>query len=237
MTHVDGVVGVSAMTLRAVEEMYHLSVPTTRIPCGVDTATIVPTIARSTIRRQTGTPVDAPVIVWVGSLTPEKRVDRLLRAVNVVRQSIPNLHLWIIGGGRLRDSLEADVRASSLASYVRFLGVQDRVANYMCAGDVVTLTSDTEGMPAVLLEAGLLGLPVVATRVGGIAECVVHGQTGILVHRHDEDALACALRDLLHKPEWRRELGQAARVQVEGNFTMTRIAQQYATFYEQVLAS
>ena len=237
MPNVDAVVGVSAITLRSVEDMYQLSVPMARIPCAVDSAIVVPTMARSTIRRQTNTPFDAPVVVWVGSLTSEKRVDRLLRVVDVVRHSIPDLHLWIVGGGPLRDSLEAGVKGSSLASCVRFLGVQDQVANYMNAGDLVTLTSDTEGMPAVLLEAGLLGLPVLATRVGGVPECVIDGQTGILVDRNDEDALAHALRDLMKQPEWRRRLGEAARVRVDRHFTMSRVAQQYASFYQQVLAS
>jgi glycosyltransferase involved in cell wall biosynthesis len=236
MPYMDGVVGVSGTTLRAVEDLYRLSAPTTCIPCAVDPETVVPNVAPSAIRMQADTPPDAPVIVWVGSLTPEKRVDRLLRALATVRRSIPDVHLWIVGEGRLRRSLEADVRASGLASCVRFLGVQDHVANYMCAGDLVALTSDTEGMPAVLLEAGLLGLPVVATRVGGVSECVLDGETGIVVPRSDEDGLAGALRDLLLRPAKRREMGDAARTWIERNFTINHVARQYAAFYRQVLA-
>jgi glycosyltransferase involved in cell wall biosynthesis len=235
MPNVDGVVGVSRVTLQTVEDLFQLSVPAVRIPSAVDTEMVVPTVSREVTRRQAETPLEAPVIVWVGSLTPEKRVDRLIRAADVVRRSIPNLHLWIVGGGPLRRTLEAEVQARSLTSYVRFLGVQERVANYMNAGDVVTLTSDTEGMPAVLLEAGLLGRPVVATRVGGVSECVLDGETGILVERNDEEALATALRDLLRQPEQRCRMGQASRGWIERNFTMSRVAQDYAAFYQQVL--
>src|SRR4029079_872302 len=100
------------------------------------------------------------------------------------------LHLWIVGGGPLRETLERQVHTSLLASSTRFLGVQHQVANYMNAADIVALTSATEGMPAVLLEAGALGLPVVTTRVGGVAECVLDGKTGILVQPSDEAGFA-----------------------------------------------
>ncbi len=237
MARLNGVVGVSRITLENVQELYQLSVPTTHIPCAIDAATVVPTVMRPVIRRQTATPLEAPVIVWVGSLTPEKRVDRLIRAADIVKRSIPNLHLWIVGGGPLRLALETQLRTLSLAPNTRFLGVQDQVANYMSAGDLVALPSDTEGMPAVLLEAGLLGLPVVATRVGGVSECVRDGETGILVERNDETGLASALRDLLQQPERRCRLGRAARVWIERNFTMKGVAPQYAAFYRQVLTA
>jgi len=235
MPRLDGVVGVSDTTLHAVEDLYRLSVPTTRIPRAVDSEGFVPTIAREVIRRQSETPLTAPVIVWVGSLTSEKRVDRLFRVAEVVKRTVPDLHVWIVGEGPLRRTLDVQLRASSLAPSVRFLGVQNEVANYMSAGDVVALTSDTEGMPGVLLEAGLLSLPVVATRVGGVSECVLDGETGILVDRNDEGGLASALRDLLLQPERRRQLGRAARPWIEHNFTMSRVAEQYAAFYRRAL--
>ncbi len=236
MPRLDGVIGVSTTTLQTVKDLYSLSVPTTRIPCAVDSRTVTPTMDREMVRAQMDTPLGAPVIMCAGSLTDEKRIDRLIRAASVVKKSVPNLHLWIVGGGPLRSALETQVQLSPLAECARFVGAQNHVANFMVAADVVALTSDTEGMPAVLLEAGLLGLPVVATRVGGVAECVLDGQTGILVQRNDDDALVEALRDLLQQPERRGLLGSAAKTWIEENFTMSHVAQQYAAFYRQVLA-
>ena len=237
MPHMDAVVGVSELTVQALKELYRLSVPTICIPCAVDANAVVPTAGRRAIRERTTTPHDAPVIVWVGSLSREKRADRLLRAAASVLKNVPDLHIWIIGGGPLSHSLEAEVRASSLHSRVRFLGVQAHVADYMLAGDVLALTSDSEGMPATVLEAGLLGLPVVATRVGGLSECVRDGETGVLVERHNEEGLAHALRDLLQQRDRRLRLGQAARAWVERNFLMSHVAQQYAAFYEQLVTA
>jgi len=234
MPHMDAVVGISRVTVQALKSLYRLSVPTACIPCAVDANAIVRTLDRSAIRKRTSTPDDAPVIVWVGSLTPEKRVDRLLRAAASILHTVPDLHIWIIGTGPLSHRLEADVRGSSLHTRIRFLGVQTHVADYMAAGDVLALTSDTEGMPATVLEAGLLGLPVVATRVGGLSECVQDGETGILIERDDEEGLAHALRDLLQQRDRRLHLGQAARAWVERHFMMSHVANQYAAFYEQL---
>jgi glycosyltransferase involved in cell wall biosynthesis len=236
MPRMDGVIAVSHATMQSLSEMYHLSVPMAHIPCAVDLGALAVGLTREAVRRRHDTPLDAPVVVWVGTLSREKRVDRLLRATVTARRRVPDLHLWIVGGGPLRNQLEAEVRASELASYVRFLGVQEHVADCMSAGDILALTSDTEGMPAVLLEAGLLGLPVVATRVGGVSECVRHGETGILVRCDDREGLANALRDLLEQPDRRSRFGAAARAWIERNFTMTRIAPQYAAFYQRVLA-
>jgi glycosyltransferase involved in cell wall biosynthesis len=232
----DGVVGVSQTTLQAISDLYQLSVPVAHIPCAIDPAAIVPSFPREVVRSLTETPLDAPVVVSVGSLSPEKRLDRLLRAVAVVKRNVPNLHLWIVGGGRLRSDLETQVRALSLAPCVRFVGIRENVADYLSAGDVAALTSDTEGMPAVLLEAGLLGRPVVSTRVGGVSECVVDGRTGLLVEPSDEESLATALCGLLQQPERRRRMGTDARAWVERNFSMGQVAQQYCSFYERVLA-
>jgi glycosyltransferase involved in cell wall biosynthesis len=236
MPRLDGVVGVSHGTLRSLQQLYRLAVPSTFIPCAVDPDDVTPTIDRDSVRRQAETPLDAPVIVWAGSLAVEKRVDRLIRAAETVRQTLPNLHLWIVGDGPLRRTLDAQLCGSPLAPAVRFLGVQDQVANYISAGDVVCLPSDTEGMPAVLLEAGLLGRAVVATRVGGVSECVLDGTTGLLVEAGDKDGLARALSELLQRPDLRCRFGSAARAWIEQHFTMGRIAEQYCRFYRHVLA-
>ena len=235
MPRLDGVIGVSGRTLQAVKELYSVSVPTVRIPCAVDPRALVPTIESHFIRRQMTTPLEAPLIVWAGSMTDEKRIDRLIRTTIIVKQSLPNLHLWIVGDGPLRRGLEAEIQASPLAASVRVPGAQKHIANYMNAADVVALTSDTEGMPAVLLEAGLLGKPVVATRVGGVCECVLNGETGMLVGTDDEQGFAAAVASLLKRPDLRSRMGSAAKAWVQQNFTIGRVAPQYAAFYQRVL--
>jgi glycosyltransferase involved in cell wall biosynthesis len=234
MPRVDGIVAVSAATQRALGELYDLSAPIVHIPRAVDPRSLVPMSTRAEIRRLARTPHDAPVVLYVGSLTNEKRLDRLIRIAANVTRSLPALRIWIVGEGPNRVELETQARDLSIHSGVRFLGVRDDVASYMNAADVLALTSDTEGMPGVVLEAGILRRTVVATRVGGVSECVLHEQTGLVVERNDEDGFAQSLLDILQRPDRLRTLGDAAAKWIESHFTIGRIADQYEDFYESV---
>ena len=235
LPRVHGVVSVSSSTLETLNELYDLAMPTARIPCAVDPDSLAPSSPRAVIRREADTPQEARVVLYVGSLSAEKRVDRLLRVVKTARRTIPNLHLWIVGEGPLRSALEAQVKASSLEPCVRFIGVQNEVSNYMRAADLVALTSDTEGMPAVVLEAGLLERAVVTTRVGGLSECILDGTTGLLVERNDEIGFAQSIVQLFQQPDRLHTLGTTARQWIEDNFVIAQIAEQYEAFYRHVL--
>lgn len=236
MPRLHGVVGVSRKTLQAVKDFYGLSIPLKNIPRAVDPPSFVPSASRDTVRLKTKTPADAPVLVFVGSLTPEKRLDRLLRLAQQVRLQMPKLHLWLIGSGPLESSLRQQADSLGIAESVSFWGTQNNVADYLNAADLFVLTSDTEGIPGVILEAGLLGLAVVATRVGGVPECVLEGETGVLVDRQDEQRLAEAVYELLHDSARRRKLGAKAKSWIGANFTIDKIAGDYVDFYQQVQA-
>lgn len=234
MPRVDGVVSVTQANLEDFRALYQLPAPMTCIPTGIEPDSLRPGRSRAAVRRETNTPPEAPVVLFVGSLSPAKRPDRLLR---VVRQAVahrPDLHLWLIGDGPLRAELEQQAAALGLAGQVRFLGVRSDVGDYMQAAALLLLTSDSEGIPRVILEAGLMGLPVVSSRVGGIAEFVVSGQTGLLAPPEAEDELAQAVVQLLDAPDARREMGQQAQALIEANYTTAHIARQYLAFYRQV---
>lgn len=236
MPRIDGVVGVSRTTLEHVRQFYRLSVPMIRIPHGVDPAMLTPVRARSEVRRQLDTPLTSPVVIYVGSLTPEKRPDRLLRLMATLMPTVPDLRVWLIGDGVQRSLMEQQAQTLGLAQSVRFLGVQTNVADYLQAADLFVLTSDTEGIPAVLQEAGYMGVPVVATKVGGVAECVVDGETGLLVEPQDEVALAEAVRTLLADPQRRAAMGGVAADLMRRTCLIDILAAEYRRFYAMVLA-
>jgi glycosyltransferase involved in cell wall biosynthesis len=111
------------------------------------------------------------------------------------------------------------------------------VPRYLAAADVLVLSSDTEGLPGVVLEAGAAGLPVVATRVGGVTECVADGETGLLVEPGDADALHAALHSLLADPPAARRQGETGRRRVEESFCLDRVAERYAELYLRLAAA
>ncbi|MET0578835.1 MAG: glycosyltransferase family 4 protein, partial [Ilumatobacteraceae bacterium] len=143
-------------------------------------------------RQALGLPADAAVVAYAGSLTAEKRVHHAVEAVADVR----GLHLLVAGSGPDREALEARA-ARRAAGRVRFLGALDDVSSVLAAADAVVLTSTTEGMPGILVEAGLRARAVVAYDVGGVGEIVADGETGCLVRSGDVPAFGAAMRRVL----------------------------------------
>ena len=232
----DGVVGVSRITLQRFVEFYNLSIPTTHIPRGVNVSTSM-LVSRNAIRERNHTKSDAPTVIFVGSLSREKRPDRFLRIVSLLKAKLPSICAWIIGEGILRRDLEEQTRALKLESSTIFLGAQTDVASLIHASDLLLLTSDTEGIPGVILEAAVVGIPVVSTNVGGVAECVIDTQTGYLVERDNEERFAKLALELLNDPHKKEQMGERAKAWVEQNFEIGRIASRYLEFYKQLLSS
>ncbi len=176
---------------------------------------------RRAARQQLGLPAAGPVAVMVGALGPEKRVDVAISALERTGRSV---HLAVAGDGPLRAELTGQA-ARVAAGRVTFLGqLADPVPVYHAA-DLLVLTSATEGVPGVLIEAALCGLPAVATDVGFVADVVVHGRTGLLVPPGDSAAVAAAVDDVLDRAG---ELGANARSRGVHRFDLERISDQWA---------
>ncbi len=206
------------------------------IPRSIDVGGLAPVRPRAAVRATLDTPADAPVILFAGKLSPEKRVDRLLRAFGVAAARVPDAHLWIAGDGPLAGELSELADGLEVAGRVRFLGARDDVGDLLAASDLVALTSDTEGVPTILREAACAGRAVVATRVGGVEEAVADGETGLLTDRDDETALADALAALAGDADRRRRMGEAAaRHFRESGLTIEAVVEAYLELYRQGL--
>lgn len=169
------------------------------IPNGCD-ASIFHPADRAEARQALDLPADAEVVTYVGRLVPEKGLRELLVAAGELRSTRPRLQLVLVGEGPMHAELAALAAAGDLP--VRFAGTRPpaEVARWMCASDLVTLPSYSEGHPNVLVEALACGRPVVATPVGGIPE-VVDAASGVLVPARDPAALADGLRQALER-DW-----------------------------------
>jgi glycosyltransferase involved in cell wall biosynthesis len=227
---IDAVVGVSEMTLDGVRTLYPTGVPVLSLPRAVDPEHVRPSRSRTAVRSELGTPEASPVVLFVGSLTPDKRLDRLLRVMAAAREQEPDARLWVAGGGPLAADVETHPGAAD--GWVVPLGVREDVGDLLHAADLVLLTSDTEGMPGVLLEGAAAGLPVVATRVGGVPECVTDGETGVLVAPDDEQGLADAVVALVRDPALRRRMGEAGRARVLARYSLASVAASYLELYQ-----
>jgi glycosyltransferase involved in cell wall biosynthesis len=127
------------------------------------------------------------------------------------------------------------VRERGVDDYVRLLGQRDDIPRLMGAADIVFLTSISEGIPLTLIEGMAAGRPVVSTRVGGVAEVVVDGQTGLLAPAGEFESLAAHVLRLANLPEERHQMGLAGRARAESLFTEQRMHEGYRKCYDELV--
>ncbi len=158
-----------------------------------------------------GIPPEMTVVGTVGRLTAVKGQEVLLKAVSELIRHGEKIFLVLLGEGELRGALEQLALDLGIAENVRFLGWRPDVARVMSAYDIFCLPSLNEGMGKVLVEAMTLGLPMIASNIGGIKDLVRPGENGLLVPAGDVIALAEAIACLCRDPERRRQMGDAGR--------------------------
>lgn len=166
-------------------------------------------------------------LVAVGNLYPVKDHATLLRAA--VR--LPVARIAIAGRGSQEEPLRRLAHELGLAERVHLLGLRDDVDTILTAADIFVQPSLSEGLPLAVLEAMAFGLPVVATRVGGVPEAVVDGDTGYLVPAGDPEALGTALARLIESPDRGRSMGAAGRERAEAGFSVQRMTDTYRQLY------
>lgn len=230
--HAAHVVPMSAAAARTLTEHFGVRPDDmTVIPNAVDHERFEPPSAarRTEARAALGIPDDRPVVAFLGALAPEKGVDDLVAAVD------RSWHLLVAGDGPLRTDLER--AASRRGIPAAFLGAVDDPVPVLHAADVLVLPSRSEQQPAVVIEAALCGLPVVATAVGGLPDLVDDGVTGILVPPGDRAVLGAWIAELLEDPARRQAMGVAGRAAALERFTFEATADRWIEVFEAVASS
>lgn len=175
---------------------------------------------------------DGFVVAFIGRLTQIKRIDRFIAALKEL--DVPYQAI-IAGEGELRDIAEEEAERNNVNT--KFLGWRDDIETVFAASDVVTLTSDNEGLGLVLIEAQLRGIPVVATAVGSVPSALVHGKTGMLVDP-TPSAVASGIQQIAElTPQHRVEMSNAAREFAHQNFSMQRFAAEHQSLYRALLSA
>jgi len=181
------------------------------VPSGVPTDELRATApSRSEARTRLGVDRDTFVIVGLGRLLRIKGFDLLVRALPAVAEQIPSARVLLVGDGVERGHLQTLAASLRLTGRLLLTGETTDVTAYLAAAGVLAVPSRNEGMGRVIVEAMALGLPVVATAVGGIPDVVTDGECGRLVAPEDVDALSTALIELGRDRALRRKLGEAA---------------------------
>lgn len=178
---------------------------------------------------------DEKMVIHVSNFRPVKRIKDVVEAFAIAQRK-QNLRLLMVGDGPERSTALARVEELGLTDKVNFLGSQDAVEKLLPCADVFVLPSEFESFGLAALEAMACGVPVVASRAGGLAEVVDEHVTGELFEVGQVEELAAKMLKILGDDVAAKAMGQAARLRAETEFSLEKICPLYEAFYERVLS-
>lgn len=207
----------------------------TTVPTGVDFGRYQRSATAGTLRDELGLGPQALLVGTVAILRAKKGHAEILDAVPTVLQRFPQAHFVFAGDGPQTNNLKARIAAAGLGEHVHLLGLRHDVTEILASLDVFVLPTQQEALGTAFVEAGAMGLPAVATRVGGVPEVVKDGETGLLVPPHDGAALAAAIVRLLADPAYRQQIGANAAEFVRRRFSREAMARDMECLYRRLL--
>lgn len=239
--HFAAVVAVSRENRRTLVGHYGLPPAQVEvIPNGIDLSAFaepVPPEAAAALRRTFGLPAESRVVITVGRLASNKGQHHLVAAAPAVVARFPTVHFLLVGEGEARPALMRQIAALGLKGHFTLAGQRGDVPALLRGSDVFVLPSLAEGFALALLEALAVGLPVVATRVGGAEEAIVPGENGFLVPPGDPQALAAALIAVLDMPPMALAAMRAAARRAVARFDLSYTAAQTLALYRRLLGA
>lgn len=180
---------------------------------------------------------DKKIITFSGRLVERKGIHILLRSFAMVIKKHEDIPLIILGGGYLEKDLKDQSHAYGIKKNIKFCGFVTNIHEYLNATDIYVFPSLQEGFPNALLEAMACGLPVIATKIGGVVDIIKDGENGLLVEPGNKNELAIALKKLISEPEYALSLGQNALKTIRENYDIDIIANKYIPLYAKMMNS
>jgi glycosyltransferase involved in cell wall biosynthesis len=236
LRHFDQVTAHCSTALQATVER---GIPEERLrllTCGfADRVAELTEVERDAGRGHLGAAPGETVLINVARFWPEKRHDVLLRAFDILSRRRRNVRLWIPGVGPQEAEIRALARELNLETRVQFLGFRNDLPELLAMADIQVHTSDEEGVPLAVLSGMAAARPIVSTAVGGIAEVIRHGQSGVLVPRRDASAIADAIESLMLNPAEAFRLGQAAQRFIRDDYSLEAATRRVQEVYDEVL--
>jgi glycosyltransferase involved in cell wall biosynthesis len=190
------------------------------------------------LRTEFGLPVDAPIVLFVGRLAPEKELSSLIGGFRQALERRPDAILVLVGDGPSRAELEASA-GDLLGSSIRFPGMVpvSNVPRFMQASDIFALVSSLEGLPVSLIEAMAVGLPSVVSDIAANLQLVESGTHGLAVPVGDSSAIAKSLLALINDEPRRRAMGESARANVKAAYATESVVLRYERLFAGMVQS
>lgn len=245
--HVDMVIAISSRIANALRSVDIPDASLRIIPSGVDTERFNPQNSRrAAVRARYGLQDADRLVLMAGSLVTRKSPRTLIEAAAQLRtRFLPHttdgqsatLHYLLCGDGPLRTELETQVAMQGLGHRFHFVGFCQDPTEYFSAADVFVHVPVREGLGVAVIEALASGLPVVASRVGGIPDLITDRETGLLVPSQDPTALSAAILHYLQNPEWAKRLGARGQARIRAEYDIAATVRANEALYVELLAA
>ncbi len=232
LRHAGALTAVSNFLTDKTREVFGADLSICRIYNFVDVDRFAPR-ANPELRSRFAAP-DAALLLHVSNFRPVKQVHRVIEAFAQIQAKHP-ARLLLAGMGPERNAMKMLAQELGVESRVEFLGNQETVTDLMSIADLFLLPSTTESFGLAALEAMSCGVPVVASRVGGLPELIQHGENGYLCDATDSSAFSLASLELLRDPDLYKRFSEAARATAVDRFTIPKILPEYLELYESLL--
>ncbi len=219
------------------EQLVREGIPGDRITTvynGLELGQYNPLLSGLTVREELGLSPEQTIAGIIARLHPVKGHDSLLEAMARVAPDFPDLVLLVVGSGLERQRLEQAAEGLGIKDKVIFTGFRSDVPEVIAALNFLVLSSHSEGLGLIVMEAMAMQKPVLATRVGGIPEVVTSGRDGLLVPSGDPEALAQGIRTLAGDRELASQLAAAARQTIEAKFSAEKMGAETAALYQEM---
>ncbi len=207
-----------------------------KIYSGIEVNKFKKKVNRSKIRKELGLDSKDIAIGQVSKLWEGKGHEDIINAAPALVEKVPQAKIIFIGEGPLLEKLQKMTTEKNVQDNFIFLGYRSNIPELTQALDIAVLASHFEGMGRVILEAMAVGLPIVASRVGGIVDLVIDNETGLLVDPHTPSQLTLALTKLAQDPDLRKKMGALGQQRVDERFTSAMMIDQIDSLYKEVLS-
>jgi glycosyltransferase involved in cell wall biosynthesis len=231
----DAAVGVSNKSLQEMKVHYQFNKPSIAIPRAIDIPHFSNFVPDPDLRKSWGIAEGAFVVLFLGNFTRQKRPDRFVEVIRTVREKYHQVHGLMVGDGPLKNDMVRIIQQAELEFAFTFTGYQQDVRPFISMSDLLMLTSDTEGMPGVVLEAAALGRSTISGAVGGVEEFIESGKNGVVTPSLEVSSFAAALEKLVVNDDVLQELSLVAMEKVGLKYAVQEISINYLNFLREVI--
>ncbi|MHC3129993.1 MAG: glycosyltransferase family 4 protein [Candidatus Bathyarchaeota archaeon] len=207
------------------------------IPNAIDQTKYQTSVDRGSVRQRYGVGYGEKLILCVGRLVPQKGIEYFIRAIPSIAKRYPEAKFIIVGEGWSRDILEAEAQSSGHAKKIRFTGFasDQEVIDLMTSADVLVVPSVYEPFGIVALEGMATGVPVVASKVGGLSEVIEHDRTGLFVYPRSPESIAWGIDQVLSDPDHAKWLTENAKEKLHKAYSWEAVAMKTVEVYRKVV--